>query len=120
MTDSRWVDHANDEIIAEPPHLQRDLDGYQRKDDLEPSHPAYSRVESLDVLLVLLDELGREEVGPELQVSESATAFDKFRCRVTTRGGPVVREGEARPVDSPCPPCRTILADRPLMTISMT
>jgi hypothetical protein len=63
------VDHVIDELFAQSPHLQTDPDRNQSKENLEPPHPPDGSSESLDILLVLVHELGREKVGPELNVS---------------------------------------------------
>lgn len=65
---SRRVDHQVDKLRAEPPHPQRNLDGYQSKDDLKVSHPADGRAEALDIFLVLGDQLSGEEIRPELSL----------------------------------------------------
>lgn len=61
-----WVDHELDELVAESPELESDLDRYESPQDLCPSDPLDGRLEAADVLLVFGHELGREQVRPEL------------------------------------------------------
>ena len=69
------VDHIVDELVAKSPHLQTDSDGNQSKEDFKPPHPPDGSSESLDILLMLIHELGREKVGPELIVSLGPISF---------------------------------------------
>jgi len=75
ITDLPWVNHVIDELVAETPHLQTDSDGNQSKEDFKPPHPPDGSSESLDILLMLIHELGREKVGPELIVSLGPISF---------------------------------------------
>lgn len=67
--DSRGKNHVVDKLVAQTPQLERYLDRDEGKDDLESAHPPDSGLEPLDVFRVVLDQLGREEVCPELRVS---------------------------------------------------
>jgi len=67
ISDVPWVNHVIDELVAESPHLQTNSDGNQSEKDLEPPHPSDSSGKSLDILLMLVHELGGEEVCPELE-----------------------------------------------------
>jgi hypothetical protein len=72
VTDLPWVYHVVDELFAQSPHLQTDSDRDQSKEDFKPPHPPDGSSESLDILLMLVHELGREKIGPELNVSLAA------------------------------------------------
>lgn len=65
-SDSPRIDHVDDELVTQTPHLERDLDGNQSKQELQSPHPSDGSLESLDILLMLLDQLSGEEVCPEL------------------------------------------------------
>lgn len=56
-----------DSLIREEEHLQTNLDRNQGEEDFEPPHDLERPVETLDLALVLFDELGGEDVCPELR-----------------------------------------------------
>jgi hypothetical protein len=53
-------------LLGEEEHLQANLDRDHSKEHLEPSHDFDCPIEALDFALVFLDEVSREDVGPEL------------------------------------------------------
>lgn len=58
---------TKDLLIRKEEHLQTDLDRNQGEEDFEPPHDLERPIETLDLALVLFDELGGEDVCPELR-----------------------------------------------------
>lgn len=71
------VDHVIDELVTQTPHLQTDSDGDESEQNLESPHPPDGSSKSLDILLMLINKLGREKVGPELTVSLARISLEK-------------------------------------------
>lgn len=75
--DSQIVPKEKDLLVREEEHLQGDLDRDNSEKHFKPTHDFERPVESLDFALVLFDELGGEDVGPELRQRENLSGILK-------------------------------------------
>lgn len=62
-----WIDHELDELVAQAPELESDLDGYESPEHFSAPDPLDGRLEAADILLMFGHQLRRKQVRPELR-----------------------------------------------------
>ena len=110
----RRVDHEVDELGREEEHPERDLDWDEGEEDLKHPHELDRPLKAFDLVRVLLDERGREDIGPELRSGTTRGGNGSVRSWTRDARVQVMRSSAASrewmersgDVDAPFRPCR--------------